>query len=172
MGSIVSAVTELTSLVGAVRQVANFVENPASLNPFNTSSDLVAKQQAEAMKELQQKQQLEERKAQSDAGLQKAQLAAESRASQDQTQAALMRAVAKQRAQFGAKGISPDEGSAQAVLLGLYKQNDQQLADQERIDNLRNAAIDQNLNDQYALDVLQRTQLAQKQKLDRIAENY
>lgn len=172
MGSIVSAVTELTGLVGAVRQVANFVENPASLDPFNTSSDLLAKQQAEAMKELQQKQQVEERKAQAGAAIQKSQIAADAQASQDQTQAALMRAVAKQRAQFGAQGIAPDDGSGQAVLLGLYKQTDQDLADQQRIDSLRNAAIDQNLNDQYAVDVLQRTQLAQQQKLQRIAENY
>jgi hypothetical protein len=172
MGSILSAVTELTSLVNTVRTVANVIENPASLNPFNTQSDLLAKRQAETLKELQEKQQVEDRRAQAEASLQKAQLAAESQVSRDQTQAALMRAVAKQRAQFGAEGISPEEGSAQAVLLGLYKQNDQQLADQQRIENLRNAAIDQNLNDQYALDVLQRTQLAQRQKLDRIAENY
>jgi hypothetical protein len=172
MGAIVPAVAELTSIIGAVRTAVNFIENPASLNPFNTQSGLVEKQQELALRQLQAQQKVEAQNAAAQADLQRRQIAASAQEQQDQAQAALMRAVAKQRASFGAQGISPGEGSAQAVLLGLYDQSEEQQADQQRLDNLRYAAIDQNLSNRYNVDVLQRTQLRQKQKLQKIAENY
>jgi hypothetical protein len=172
MGAISSFVTGITSAVGAVKSVVQLVENPASLNPLNTSSNLIAQQQSLALKQLQQKQQADEQNLEAQTALQKEQIAASGQSTQDQAQAALIRAVAKQRADFGAQGVSSGDGSGQAVLLGLYDQTDAQAEDRQRIDNLRNAAIDQNVADRYNLDVLQRTQLQQQQKLQRVAEGF
>jgi hypothetical protein len=54
---------------------------------------------------------------------------------------ALRRAMARQRAAFGAQGIDSSDGSAEAILLGLSQQSDLEQAQQDTLDRLRNAAL-------------------------------
>lgn len=56
---------------------------------------------------------------------------------------ALRRAVARQRAAFGAQGIDSRDGSAEAILLGLTKQAEQEQATQDQLTHLRQSALEQ-----------------------------
>lgn len=173
MGAISSAVSGITSAVSAVKDVATFVEDPAKLDPFNTSEALLAKQQSLALQQLQAKQSVDMANATANANLQQQELAATADAQTQSRQTALKAAVARQRAAFGADGLDASGGgSADAVLLGLASQSDQEQADQDRIDSLKSAAIGQGLTDQSNIDVLQRAQLMQQQKLAQAAEGF
>ncbi|MEC7028226.1 MAG: transporter, partial [Pseudomonadota bacterium] len=99
-------------------------------------------------------------------------LAAEAKNAEENRLSALRRAVARQRASFGATGLSANEGSAEAVLLGLFEETDQDRQQRERLDTLRNRALDNDLASTQSLNVLQRSQLAQQQRLERIAKGY
>lgn len=56
---------------------------------------------------------------------------------------ALQKAVAKQRAAFGGQGIDTNDGSGEAVLTGLFKQNDEEKSYSDRLDNIRRQTIEQ-----------------------------
>ena len=100
-----------------------------------------------------------------DANLRRAQIAQATADSDAQRQDALKRAVARQRAKSGASGIT-QSGSTEAVLLGMFTESEDQRAERERLDQLRYSAIDQDLAQQNRLNVLQQTQLRQRQNLN------
>jgi len=81
---------------------------------------------------------------------------------------ALRRATARQRAAFGAQGIVSAGGSAEAVLLGLFEETDRDTQDRQRLDNLRNQAMGLGERQSSALNVLQRTQLQERNKLNNL----
>lgn len=130
------------------------------------------KDESRALAELQERQALSQQQAAEQTALEKQQLAASAQAYEDQRRAALKRAVARQRAAFGGSGIAQGSGSSQAVLLGLYNETEEELAQRERMDNLRSSALDQNLSQQKSLNVLQYEQLKQRQKLDNAVSTY
>jgi hypothetical protein len=85
----------------------------------------------------------------------------------------LKRAVARQRAAYGASGIEANSsGSAQAVLLGLFDESEEEKNQREKLDTLRLNAIDQDVDQRSRLNVLQRTQLAEKQRLQQSLVGY
>ncbi len=63
--------------------------------------------------------------------------------------------------------IATELGGGLAVLLGLFDESDADRTQREHLDSLRSAALDSDLSQQRALNVLQRTQLQQKQALER-----
>jgi hypothetical protein len=77
--------------------------------------------------------------------------------------------VARQRANFGAQGVSAGGGSAQAVLLGLFEESEEERARRERLDGLRVRVLEDDLAGRRASNVLQRTQLQERAKVDAIA---
>ncbi len=54
---------------------------------------------------------------------------------------ALRRAMARQRAAFGAQGIDSSDGSAEAILLGLSQQSEAEQQQQTTLDQLRSKAL-------------------------------
>lgn len=72
----------------------------------------------------------------------------------DQRRKALQRAMARQRAQFGAQGISSADGSAAAVLMGLQQQNDAEQAQSDQLNNLRNQALQETAKTQQRKNLL------------------
>ena len=76
----------------------------------------------------------------------------------------MRRVIARQRAQFGASGISASGGSSEAVLLGLYNESEEEAAQREEIDNLKKAALDEDLAQTKSLNLLQRNQLEERQR--------
>lgn len=124
-------------------------------------------QQDLAMKQLREQQKLSEAQAAEDAAREREKIAADTAAAEDTRRAALRRVVASQRAKFGAQGLAPESGSADAVLLGLFEESDAERARREELDTLRRAAIDSDLTGQRSVNLLQSAQLAQRQSLER-----
>lgn len=125
-----------------------------------------------ALAQLQERQAMSQQQAAQQATLEKQQMALSAQAYEDERRAALKRAVARQRAVFGASGAAQGTGSSQAVLLGLYDETQEELARREQLDTLRNAALDQNISQQKSLNVLQYEQLKQRQKLNNAVSTY
>ena len=147
----------LTTITGAVSQQS--AHNDAQ------------KQQQVALRQLQATQRLNQQNAAADAALQSEKLAADAATAENMRVAALRRAVARQRANFGAQGIGSDGGSSGAVLFGLYNESDAERAQREQIDALRNRSLDLGLSQQQALNTLQYSQLQERQKIGKLTTN-
>ena len=152
VGSVVSAGTEI---LGGVQTLAGVS------NRHQEKEDRLALDQLKRQQTLQQRQ-LEEK-----AALERQQIALNAKLTEEQRQTALRRAVARQRANFGAQGVGSATGSSQAVLLGLFDESDDERQRREELDALRVTALDQNVSQNRALNILQRTQLSERQKIQR-----
>lgn len=128
-----------------------------------------AKEQQLALRQLQATQRLNQQHAAEDAALQRERLAADAAAAENTRLAALRRAVARQRANFGAQGVGSEGGSAGAVLLGFFDESADELAQREKVDGLRSRALDLGLSQQRGLNTLQYTQLRERQKIGRLS---
>ncbi|PCI55951.1 MAG: hypothetical protein COB36_03920 [Alphaproteobacteria bacterium] len=122
-----------------------------------------------ALQQLRVQQSLQEQQAAADAALNRQKIAIDAGNAEEERKKALRRAVSRQRANFGAQGISSGGGSSQAVLLGLFEESDAEKKKREQLDALRLTSIDQDLAQQKSLNVLQRTQLQEKQKITRLS---
>lgn len=130
------------------------------------------KAQKQALRQLQDTQRLQEQQAAENAALQREQLANAAADAESARIRALRRAVARQKAQFGGvSGTGSADGSAQAVLLGLFEETDEDRAQRARLDDLRNRSLDLGLAQGRAINVLQRTQLQQRQNIGRLSSN-
>ena len=160
-----AALTPVISLLGTVGSVVSasntILGGVQSLSGSGDKDDL-------ALEQLKQQQALQEKQLRQNAALEKQQIALDAAQAENDRKQALKRAVARQRAQFSGQGISSaGTGSSQAVLLGLFEESDEERRKREDLDTLKTAAIDQDLAQNRALNVLQRTQLAERQKLQR-----
>lgn len=122
-----------------------------------------------AMRQLQARQRSQQQSLEAETALEKERIAAGAAAEEETRRAALRRAVARQRAQFGASGIgNGNDGSTRAVLLGLFDETEDELAERERLDTLRQKALDLDVSTNRSLNVLQQSQLAERQSLEKI----
>ena len=164
MGAITPIASGLTSLVGTlntVNQIANTVQTLSGNSPAKQEQDL-------ALKQLQERQRLTAAQLAQGNALERERIAIQAAQDEEDRRASLRRAVARQRAQFGASGVSQGSGgSSQAVLLGLFDETETELAQREQLDNLRNRALTLDGAQGKSLNLLQATQLSQRQKLDR-----
>jgi len=124
--------------------------------------------QDQALEQLQERQALQQQQRAQDAALQKQQIALSSSQDEEKRKAALKRAVARQRASFGSQGVGSGAGSSQAVLLGMFEETEDELSRREELDNLRLNAVDLNVSQSNALNVLQRTQLQERNNLNNL----
>ncbi len=122
-----------------------------------------------AVKQLQDQQNLQERQLRADAALEKQKIATDATNAEEDRQKALRRAVSRQKASFGGQGISTGSGSSQAVLLGLFAESEEEKRRREELDSLRVNAIDQDVAQKKSINVLQRTQLEEKQRMNSIS---
>ncbi len=123
------------------------------------------KSQDQSLKQLRQRQELSRQIAEQNAQQSRERIAIDARQSEEKRKRALRRAVSRQRANFAAQGVGSGVGSSQAVLLGLFDESDEEKARREELDNLRLSSIDQNLSQGASLNILQRTQLEQRNNL-------
>ncbi len=124
--------------------------------------------QDQALEQLQERQALQQQQQAQDAALQKQQIALSAAQNEEERKAALKRAVARQRASFGSQGVGSGAGSSQAVLLGMFEETEDELSRREELDNLRLNAVDLNVSQSNALNVLQRTQLQERNNLNNL----
>jgi len=147
----------LSGLVGTYRAAEQ------TLSSFD-----VRKEDNIALEQLQARQRLAEQNVAQNAAAQGDIRAAQSAQDEERRRAALRRAVARQRASFGASGLATGSGgSSEAVLLGLTEETEEELARRNQLDNLRNRSADLGLAQQQSVNILQATQLAERQNLGR-----
>ena len=162
LNSVVSAIPAFTNTLGAATQVARTAQSLAGNDPAARSQE---SEQELALAQLQQRQQMQQQQLTQDTALER--MALEGKQADEQRQAALRRAVARQRAQFGASGVAGGGGSSQAVLLGLFEESDEERTQREKLDTLRTRALDQDVSSTQSVNVLQREQLRQRQNVQR-----
>ncbi len=136
------AISAVNTVVGAVDKFTN------SSTQRDTDSQAIndARYQAELAK----------------AASDKAQIQFDAQTAENERRDALRRAVAKQKAAFGATGADMTTGSGQAVLLGLYDESEAEKEKREALDTFKLNAIDQNVALAQRVNTLQKTQLKQK----------
>ena len=91
---------------------------------------------------------------------------AEAVATEEQRRAALRRAVARQRAKFGLQGVGSSGGSSEAVLFGMVEESDEERRHRERLDRLRETAVGDQLQSKRRRNLLELTEMAEKQRLE------
>lgn len=174
MGAITSTITGLTNTISAVNTLVDTVQGVTggSSQPqvVDNSAEILRAQQRLALQQLKAQQNAQARDQAEQAALSREKIQAEAAAAEKERLASLRRAVARQRAAFGASGIDSGDGSAEAVLLGLFEETDQDRTERERLDDIRNRVLDQDQAAQNRLNVLQVSQLRQRQQLERAVE--
>lgn len=162
------------SLVPAAMEYLPFIKTGIGIATNAAVSEASSRQAASAeklaLKNLRVQQAENMRIMQENAARDRAYIATQSQEAQREREAALKRAVARQKALFGATGIGGNAaGSSQAVLLGLFTESDDERAAREKLDSFRYGVIDQDIAQQNRLNVLQRTQLKERQKLNNLS---
>lgn len=154
-------------VVSLARQVTDDVRHIRGGQDGGAIRDLTAQQEL-AMAQLQEQQRTAEAQAAQDAALARQEMAAEAVGAETARRAALKRAVARQKVSLASQGISAaDDGSAEAILLGMFQESEEERGTRARMDGLREQALSQSLSQKQALNVLQRAQLADRQRLER-----
>ena len=161
MGTLTSALTQIGSTISTINTITSGVQQLTGQNDRMQKSS-----QRLAMQNLRERQQLSEQQANANAQLSRAELAERSKQEDENRRKALKRAMARQNVNRGASGISSN-GSNEAILLGLYNDADDDRQNANALDQIRFNTIDNDLYNLQQNNILQRTQLAQKQKLDR-----
>ncbi len=121
-----------------------------------------------ALQQLQDRQQLQEQQLAQNNSLERQRIALQAKQDEETRRLSLRRAVARQRASFGSSGVGNQGGSNEAVLLGLFDETQDELRRREELDQLRNSALDLEFSQRRGLNLLQATQLAERQNLNRL----
>lgn len=172
MGGLTSSVLGGVQQLGMTSTVLNTVADAVvdAIDEDAYRDELVASQDV-ALNQLMQAQQLEESQAATSVATEKAQLEADAAATEKQRKAALKKALATQTAAYGASGITSGDGSAQAVLLGVFDESDEEKQDNETSYALKVKALDDEFASLRSSNILERAQLQQLQELE-LASSY
>ncbi len=164
MGTLASTLTQVSSTLGTLNTISQGVQQLTGDNTQRKSQDL-------AMKQLQASQAQEKAQAERNAKLERESITLQAEQDSTRRRKALKRAMAKQNAARGASGTSSG-GSGEAVLLGLYNESDEEAKQREELDKIRYNALN---NDIYTLserNILEQSQLAEQQRLQRATSGY
>lgn len=122
--------------------------------------------QEQALAQLRAGQEEAVRAKETDAQTQLAQLTAAADAAEQRRLAALRQAVSKTRAGLGARGVTAQDGSGEAILLGLTNSSETERKDAQATGQMKRAAIQQGLDDAKRRNLLELSQLADRQRLE------
>ena len=164
MGTLASTLTQVSSTLGTLNTISQSVQQLTGDSTQSKSQDL-------AMQQLQASQAQEKAQAERNAELERESIALQAEQDAETRRKALKRAMAKQNATRGASGAGAG-GSGEAVLLGLYNESEDEAKQREELDKLRYNALD---NDLYTLserNILEQSQLAEQQRLQRAVNGY
>lgn len=156
---VLGGLTSLTATLGAASQVVGAIQTLSGNSAAERAQEL-------QLRQLQERQRLQQQQLAQDNALERERIALQSAQDEEDRRNALRRAVSRQRATFGGRGISANSGSSQAVLLGLMNETEDELAQREQLDNLRNRALDLEAGQTRSLNLLQATQLQQRNALN------
>lgn len=170
-GGLIGSLSTATTLVKTLDSAFSALQTFSGSAEKDQRAAILAQQDL-ALRQLQAQQGLSELNAASSAALEKQNLAAAASTAEAAHRDALRRAVSRQNAQFSAQGLDSSDGSNEAVLLGMFEESETQKAQREKIDALRNQVIDSQLEEEKKINVLQRTQLQERQNLQRALADY
>ena len=171
MAGFTPVVAMLGSLGGQIGTVATAIGTIATA--VETVQDIKndKKAQEQNLRHLQEKQRLDQQQAAENAAVERQKMQIEADAEEQRRQRALKNAVARQRASFGASGVSAgSSASAQAVLLGAFNESEEEAASRARLDRLRENSLSQGTSQLAQRNLLTQTQTAEKQHLQRIMD--
>ena len=158
MGGVLPLAKGINEIAGAVNTVGRAVGTIQTLSGGGRKKET----QDLALQQLQERQALQQQQLSQSNALERERIATQAALDEEERRAALRRAVSHQRANFGASGVSANSGSGQAVLLGLFDETEDDLARREQLDNLRSRAFDLSETQTRSLNLLQATQLAER----------
>lgn len=156
MGSLTSALGPIFQAGSALGTVAGVVR------PFVKN--------AQSENQLQAKNEQEQKALAQNIALQKEQNQLASAQAEEMRQSALKRAIARQKAIFGARGSGDPSGSSEAVLLGQFQESEAERVARQRSDALRDKALDQSFNQKRQSNLLEQEQQRQKNLLTSLSD--
>jgi multidrug efflux pump subunit AcrA (membrane-fusion protein) len=166
MGTLVSTLGTIGTALGTVQTIGK------AFNDLSGNS-LAERQRDQAMRDLQRQQNQQTAEAQQRADEQRRKIEIDATDAERRRRAALKRSIAKRNARFGASGIGGGKsGSREAILLGLYNESETEKKQREDLDKLRFQSITNDLSNIASRNILEKTQLSERQKLDRIVDSY
>jgi hypothetical protein len=165
MGNLQPVLTDITKTLGTINDITSGISTLANLDNRSERKALRAEQEF-AMQNLQAQQGLSEKQAREQAEQDRRRIALDAEEEEKRRRNALRRSIAKQNAGRGASGIS-SSGSNEAILLGLYNDADDDRSYSQALDDLRYNTINSDLYRMNERNVLERTQLAEQQRLQR-----
>lgn len=157
----------LFPLVNNITRAASLVDN-LSGNAEDERRKQIRSEQNLALEQLQSRQSLQENQIAQNNALEAQRIALDSAQADEKRRASLRRAVARQRASFGSQGVGNNGGSSEAVLLGFFDESEAERRRREQLDQTRNTVLNNNLSQTRSLNLLQATQLAERQQLSRL----
>lgn len=170
-GGLIGSLTTATSLMKTLDSAFSALQSFSGGAEKDQRAALLAQQDL-ALRQLQAQQGLSESHAANAAALQKQNMALAASTAEAARRDALRRAVSRQNAQFGAQGLDATDGSGEAVLLGMFEESEAEKTQREKLDKLRGQAIESQLEEEKRINVLQRTQLQERQNLQRALADY
>ncbi|MBU6234531.1 MAG: hypothetical protein KGQ41_01690 [Alphaproteobacteria bacterium] len=173
MGAVAGFSSLLTPLLSSFGVPGVIGTVASELISQNSARKQARAEQDQALVQLQERQRADEAVAMQNAVLQRKQIEEEAMAAEERRKQALRRAVARQRTLFSAQGLGASaQGSNEAVLLGLLNDSAAEADSAASLDTLKKTALDQGLEQQRQKNLLETTQLAQKQVLSRYLQGY
>lgn len=99
-------------------------------------------------------------------------IAAQAAETERQRRNALRRAVGRSRARLGGQGLSSADGSGEAILLGLIDDSAAEAGSSQRLDSLRLRTLAEREEAANRRNLLELSQLQERQRLERAVRGY
>lgn len=156
----------LGNFIGGVAKAAASSYIDTLAGSLNAGQYQQRRQNDEALRQLQQRQVLEQKQSREKAALERQKLALDTAEAEEKRREALKRAVARSNASFAGRGLSSSTGgSADAILLGLFEESEEARLQRENLDRLRTIALDQELTRQQQRNLLELNQQRRQYEL-------
>jgi colicin import membrane protein len=136
------------------------------------AEQVLRESQSLQQRQLLQDQATADRAQQADIATRRAQIETSAASDEAARLKALRRTVGRTRASLGAGGGGTSDGSGEAVLLGLVADTNQSQQEADATDRLRSQALAQEVTDTQKRNLLERSQLAEKQRLELFSNAY
>lgn len=170
-GGLIGSLSTATTLVKTLDSAFSALQSFSGSAEKDQRAALLAQQDL-ALRQLQAQQGLSESNSAHAAALERQNIAANASAAETARRDALRRAVSRQNAQFAGQGLDSADGSGEAVLLGMFEESETERSQREKLDALRNQALDSQQEEEKRINILQRTQLQERQNLQRALVDY
>lgn len=157
----------LTSLGGALPLVTKTISSVNSIDSLVNGHKNAERQKNLAIAQQNERHRFEEKISAQKALLDTSILNASQNDEDRRRQSALKRAAARMRAQYGGSGLDRggDTGSGEAVLFGLFNENEQDQLTSDNIYNLRRRIIDDNTQNIRTRNLLDESQFFARKKV-------